>query len=401
MPDSCGDLGHRDGRVVLGALERGVFDARPGRRTPGSRRRRSRASVSPGASTIDVVMSAPLAAATASAGVVMPTVSSPTMPMTPTENDAAVTRLNDGAAARARTRCDGAALGRAASALRGRHRLGFGSARPSLDRRLAREGEQPGGGLEFVESDAAGRGLELGSIVRRLGDGSSNVIGSVTSTGSSSSNGSAGRRARLRGEARRRASAAVRQERSATRARRSATERRDRRAARRLRRPASARRATIGGLRRRVDATARGERRRLPRRRGIGAHGLGDDGVDRNRSGGGSDRRSAAILGGGRRPRHPSRVVAGADDPTRRPDARAPTRRSGAAALRAKPPGSPTTPGQAWRRSGWSGAWAQTQPEGRRKASGEGLSVVSLGGQRYGRRALITFAVRAAKVTIG
>ena len=40
-------------------------------------------------------MSVPLGAATASAGVVMPTVSRPTMPMTPTEKDAAVTRLNE------------------------------------------------------------------------------------------------------------------------------------------------------------------------------------------------------------------------------------------------------------------------------------------------------------------
>ena len=57
---------------------------------------------------------------------------------------------------------------------------------------------------------------------------------------------------------------------------------------------------------------------------------------------------------------------------------------------------------QAWRMSGWNGAWAQTQPGGRRKASAEGLSVVSLGGQRYGRRADESPSpFRAAKVTIG
>ena len=63
--------------------------------------------------------SVPLAAATASAGVVMPTVSRPTMPMTPTENDAAATRLN--AAPRFGRGLRGAACGAGA-----RRAVGFG-----------------------------------------------------------------------------------------------------------------------------------------------------------------------------------------------------------------------------------------------------------------------------------
>ena len=175
MPDCGGELRRRDGRVVLGALERGALRRSAGATYAwislgvdlgvgvGGREHRRRAS------------SYPLAAATASAGVVMPTVSSPTMPMTPTENDAAVTRRNAApllgrdAAARRRAR-SAASLGAAA-----RRRVWIG--------RLAGEREEARGGFEFVDVGCLGPRLR-DRLGRRLG------LDDDSATGSRSSNGS-------------------------------------------------------------------------------------------------------------------------------------------------------------------------------------------------------------------
>ena len=113
-------------------------------------------------------MSVPLGAATASAGVVMPTVSRPTMPMTPTENDVAVTRLNDAPRLRrgrdVRRRLSGSVGARVGLVV---------AAVGDWIGRLAREGEQSRGGLEFVDlgcrrlAAAARRPARLGRPRRR------------------------------------------------------------------------------------------------------------------------------------------------------------------------------------------------------------------------------------------
>ena len=113
-------------------------------------------------------MSVPSGAATASAGVVRPTVSSPTMPMTPTENEVAVTRLNDAPRLRRGATCSAAASSTASAAASASDSASCSAA--DWIGRLAREGEEPGGGLERVDLGGCGPGCRIPNVIERLGD---------------------------------------------------------------------------------------------------------------------------------------------------------------------------------------------------------------------------------------
>ena len=115
------------------------------------------------------------------------------MPMTPTENDVAVTRLNDAP----RLRCGATCAGRRWLLVGAPS--GSSSAVGGLDRRLAREGEQSGGGLECVDLRGGRSGCrcrdcgdDRGSVGERLERTRRRSARAPSTTGSSSSKGSAG-----------------------------------------------------------------------------------------------------------------------------------------------------------------------------------------------------------------